>query len=218
MHSRVVLELDHPALVPGWFDAFSVVGDRRVDPAPNFLLPHVDQLLIQEHHAVQQASIMLQQLPALRQPVGLVGVCKRKPNPQLHKLEVWVLGFDPADESVDSHSRLSQHLGHRRAVAGHLLLAPVRVAALTVAPAYDALVGLLCHLISQMLRGACIVCAALQGAVGPHAAPPRLYEVPRIGRGWEAGDGAEDEKQKTGDNHIAQGEIRGKDGEVGHGV
>lgn len=218
VHSRVVLELDYLAVVLGWFDAFSKVGDRRVDPARNLLLPHVDQLLIQEHRAVQQVSKTLQQLPGLRQPVGLVSICKCKPDLELHKSEVRVLGLDPPDESVDSHSRLAQHLCHCWALVGHLLLALVRVPPLGGAPAYNAPVGLLCHLVSQPLRGACVVCAALQGAVRPHAAGPGLYEVPRIGGGVEAGDGAEDEQQPTGDDHIAEGESQGKDGKVGHGV
>jgi len=97
VHSRIVLELDHLAFVAGWLDAECVVGHRRVDPAVNILLPHVDQLLINKHHAVQQAGKFPQQAPADREPVSLVLICKGKPDPKLLKLEVWVQALNPSD-------------------------------------------------------------------------------------------------------------------------
>lgn len=72
VHGPVVLEPDDFAPVECCFDAFSEVGLRGVEPAVNILLPHVDSLLIKEHHPVQLVAKRLQQLAAYGNTTCLV--------------------------------------------------------------------------------------------------------------------------------------------------
>lgn len=177
VHSSVVLQLDNFAFVVCWPDAYCPVGHRDVNPASNFLLPHVDQLLVDKHHAMQQVGEVLAQMLAHRAPNSLVMGCEFKPDPKGSILEVWVQLLNPLNQGAHGHTRLPEHLLSCWALGFNLAPVPVGVAPVCFAPTNDTLVSLLCHLVTELLIRARVVSVAVKGTIRVHAPPPCKDEV-----------------------------------------
>lgn len=218
VHSSVVLELDNFAFVVCWPDAYCIVGHRGVNPASNFLLPHVDQLLINEHHAMQQVGEVLAQTLAHRAPNSLVMGCEFKPDPKDFKLEVWVQPLNPLNQGAYCHTRLPEHLLSCWALGFNLAPVPVGVAPVGFAPTDDTLVSFLCHLISELLIRTRVVRVAVKGTIRVHAPTPCEDEVAAVCRQLQACHLAEDSEQPHGDGGTATCQSQGKDGVVGNSV